>query len=167
MKYELTGETQKLNGKELHRIVCVTAFASVAIGETGGLVESENPKKLIGKIGNAGYRMVVLTINNKKQYHNVHRIIAKAFIPNTKGLREVNHKDGNKLNNVVSNLEWVTTRENQIHARDYGLEAKCKINMDIANKIRADVGTHRELAKKYGLKKTEIGMIRKNKRWVA
>lgn len=42
MKYELTGETQKLNGKELHRIVCVTAFASVAVGETGGWVESED-----------------------------------------------------------------------------------------------------------------------------
>lgn len=124
-------------------------------------------KKLVGKIGKSGYRMVVLIINGKKQYHNVHRIIAKAFIPNPKGLREVNHKDGNKLNNAVSNLEWVTTRENQIHARDYGLEAKCKINMDIANKIRADVGTHRELAKKYGLSKTQIGLIRQNKRWVA
>ena len=42
MKYELTGETQELNGKELHRIVCVTAFASVAVGETGGWVESED-----------------------------------------------------------------------------------------------------------------------------
>lgn len=127
----------------------------------------KNPKKLIGKIGNAGYRMVVLTINNKKQYHNVHRIIAKAFIPNPKGLREVNHKDGNKLNNSVSNLEWVTTKENHFHARDNGLETTCKINMDIANKIRADVGTHRELAKKYGLSKTQIGLIRQNKRWVA
>ena len=124
-------------------------------------------KKLIGKIGKSGYRMVVLTINGKKQYHNVHRIIAKAFIPNPKGLREVNHKDGNKLNNAVSNLEWVSTRENQIHAKNNGLETKCKINMDIANKIRADVGTLRELSEKYGLKKTEIGMIRRNKRWVA
>ena len=42
MKYELTGETKELNGKELHRIVCVTAFASVAVGETGGWVESED-----------------------------------------------------------------------------------------------------------------------------
>ena len=126
----------------------------------------KNPKKLIGKIGSAGYRMVVLTIDNKKQYHNVHRIIAKAFIPNPKGLREVNHKDGNKLNNSASNLEWVTTRENQIHARDNGLVTKCKINMDIANRIRADVGTLRELAEKYGLKETEIGMIRRNQRWV-
>lgn len=102
----------------------------------------KNPKKLVGKVGNAGYRMVVLTIDNKKQYHNVHRIIAKAFIPNPKGFREVNHKDGNKLNNSVSNLEWVSARANQIHARNNGLETKCKINMEIAEMIRKDKGTH-------------------------
>lgn len=124
-------------------------------------------KKLIGKIGKSGYRMVVLTINGKKQYHNVHRIIAKAFIPNPKGLREVNHKDGNKLNNAVSNLEWVSARENQIHARNNGLEGSSKISMEIAEMIRKDNGSNRELAKKYGLKKTEIGLIRQNKRWVA
>ena len=124
-------------------------------------------KILVGKVCSSGYRMVVLTINGKKQYHNVHRLIAKAFIPNPDGLREVNHKDGNKLNNAVSNLEWVSTRENQIHARNNGLETKYKINMEIAEMIRKDKGSHRELAKKYGLKKTEIGLIRQNKRWVA
>ena len=121
---------------------------------------------MIGKVGNNGYRMVVLTVDGKKLYPMVHRLVAKAFIPNPQNLREVNHKDGNKLNNSLDNLEWVTTRENQLHARDMGLETKCKINMEIANMIRADVGTHKELAKKYGLKKTQIGLIRQNKRWV-
>ena len=71
------------------------------------------------------------------------------------------------LNNAVSNLEWVSTRENQIHAKNNGLETKCKINMDIAKMIRKDKGSHAELSKKYGLCKTEIGLIRQNKRWVA
>lgn len=123
-------------------------------------------KRMIGKVGNNGYRMVVLTVDGKKLYPMVHRLVAEVFIPNPKNLREVNHKDGNKLNNSVDNLEWVTTRENQLHARDMGLKTKCKINKEIANMIRADVGTHRELAKKYGLKKTQIGLIRQNKRWV-
>ena len=122
-------------------------------------------KRLVGKVGDNGYNMVVLTVNGKKLYPMVHRLVAKAFIPNPKNLREVNHIDGNKLNNAASNLEWVTTRENQIHARDMGLETKCKINMEIANMIRADVGTQRELSKKYGLTQTEIGLIRQNKRW--
>lgn len=108
--------------------------------------------------------MIVLTVNGKKLYPNVHRLVAKLFIPNPNGLREINHKDGNKLNNKVSNLEWVTTQENQLHARDMGLTS-CKINMEIANKIRQDKGTHRFLAKKYGLKKTQIGMILSNKCW--
>lgn len=154
---------------EIKGITVLSLFDGKYAARSDGEIISNvgKTKILVGKICSSGYRMVVLTINGKKQYHNVHRLIAKAFIPNPKGLREVNHKDGNKLNNAVSNLEWVTTRENHFHARDNGLETTCKINMDIANKIRADVGTHRELSKKYGLSKTEIGLIRQNKRWVA
>lgn len=46
----------------------------------------------------------------------VHRLVAKTFIPNTKNKPFVNHKDGNKLNPFVDNLEWVTASENQLHA---------------------------------------------------
>jgi hypothetical protein len=45
----------------------------------------------------------------------VHRLVASAYIPNTKNLPEVNHLDRNKNNNDVSNLEWITTRDNVIH----------------------------------------------------
>ena len=63
-----------------------------------------------------GYSIVRLHKNKKRTGLLLHRIVAKAFIPNPNNKPEVNHIDGNKLNNCVNNLEWVTSSENTIHA---------------------------------------------------
>lgn len=73
----------------------------------------------------SGY--LVCGFNNKNSY--VHRLVAETFIPNTNNKKEVNHIDGNKSNNKVSNLEWVTRAENLKHARDSGL-VKTKVTKD-------------------------------------
>ena len=67
---------------------------------------------LKGGISKFGYRRVVLTNNNYRKYYAIHRLVALAFIPNPENKPEVNHKDENKLNNRVDNLEWVTCKEN-------------------------------------------------------
>lgn len=67
------------------------------------------------------YAMVQLS-NGKKKNCRVHRLVAKAFIPNPDNLPEINHKDGNKLNNNVSNLEWSTRSHNVKHSFDTGLK---------------------------------------------
>ena len=59
-----------------------------------------------------GYLRVYLTKENTSKYIRVHRLVARAFIPNPHNLPEVNHKDENKKNNYVENLEWCDRRYN-------------------------------------------------------
>lgn len=69
-----------------------------------------------------GYLRVCLTkgINGNRKYVRVHRLLAEAFIPNPEHKPFINHKDGNRLNNSVDNLEWVTQKENIHHAIKMG-----------------------------------------------
>lgn len=70
-------------------------------------------------INNCGYECVDLYKNKKVKKCKVHRLVASAFLDNPK--KEVNHKDGNKLNNSVINLEWCTHSENHKHSYANGL----------------------------------------------
>ena len=67
------------------------------------------------------YPKVSLQYNGRRVDRTIHRLVAEAFIPNTLNKPEVNHLDGNKDNNRVDNLEWVTRSENEIHAFKNGL----------------------------------------------
>ena len=64
-----------------------------------------------------GYCRVSLSKKNKTKICFVHRLVAIAFIPNPENKQQVNHKDGNKENNCVSNLEWATREENNEHKK--------------------------------------------------
>jgi hypothetical protein len=75
----------------------------------------------IQTIDRAGYLVATLCKSGKGWSYTVHRLVALAFIPNSLNKCCVNHKDGNKLNNNVSNLEWVTYSENTRHAYKTGL----------------------------------------------
>lgn len=82
-----------------------------------GNIKTERVLKLC--VNSSGYKKVVL--NGKNEY--VHRLVAETFIPNPHNLPEVNHKDGNKWNNCVDNLEWVSKSDNAKHAFDLGLRS--------------------------------------------
>lgn len=69
----------------------------------------------------SGYCKLTLSRNGKSNYRMIHRLVAQAFIKNPENKRDVNHKDGNKMNNNINNLEWMTQLENARHAYKNGL----------------------------------------------
>lgn len=71
-----------------------------------------------------GYLMVVMCVNGKTKTLTVHRLVAMSFIENPNNLPQVNHIDGNKKNNNVSNIEWCTAKQNMHHAVKSGLFEK-------------------------------------------
>ena len=70
----------------------------------------------------SGYRYAMIEIDGKSCNRRVHRMVAQHFLPNPDNMKEVNHKDGNKDNNHVSNLEWCTRSNNVKHSFDTGLK---------------------------------------------
>jgi len=93
-------------------------YENYLIDENGKIYNVKTKKYLKGSIGENGYLYYRLSKNGKKKMYYAHRLVAEAFIPNSNNLPVVNHKDGNKLNNNVNNLEWVSYSENTKHWKD-------------------------------------------------
>lgn len=80
-----------------------------------GNVINSNGKILKPYDNGYGYLIVDLNVNGKRQHKKIHRLVAEAFIPNPTNLPEVNHKDENKHNNSVKNLEWCDSSYNKTY----------------------------------------------------
>ena len=104
------------------------------------------PRILKIKIDRYGYPVVCLHHKERKKYPPIHKLVAQAFIPKANEQLQVNHIDGNKQNNKVSNLEWVTNKENMNHAFKTGLIAK--ENPSAGRKRRYKSAIERELSQK-------------------
>ena len=123
-----------------------------------------------------GYLRVSLTKEGVTKVFYVHRLVAEAFLPYENRL-EVNHIDGDKNNNRLSNLEWVTHHENVLHSHRNGLNkpnqvrgsrvGSAKLNESQVMEIKKtkNMYTYKELAKKYGVSTSTIYGIVTNRWW--
>lgn len=106
--------------KELKDIVECGDYYAVS---TKGRVKNVKTGRILKeRISSRGYLFVALCLNGKYKQYLVHRLVALAFLPNTEDKLTVNHLDGNKFNNSVTNLEWATHSEQQLHATQTGLK---------------------------------------------
>ena len=94
--------------EEIYQISSFGNLKSFKKNKDGIILKQTNKK--------GGYFSVVLIFNNKIKYTRIHRLVAESFILNPENKKHVNHIDGNKQNNNVSNLEWNTPKENTNHA---------------------------------------------------
>jgi hypothetical protein len=99
----------------------IDGFPNYSVDENG-VVRNVKSGKVIAQQIYAGYKCVSLWCNKRQKWHKVHRLVATAFVPNPQNLPCINHKDENKLNNHVSNLEWCDYSYNN----QYGANAPLK-----------------------------------------
>jgi len=93
----------------------------------GDVINSVTERVLKQKTTKAGYRAVCLYLIEGKKSKFVHRLLAQRFLPNPLALPEINHIDGIKDNNDLTNLEWCTRKENALHAHRTGLQIATKL----------------------------------------
>lgn len=117
------------------RVAPIKGYEGLYVVTSDGAVIGLKSGKELMPMKNRGYLRVKLYKNAQPKMYLIHRLVASAFIPNDQDKEQVNHKDGNKSNNNVSNLEWVTQSENQIHAYVNGLNSPEHANMVTRKRI--------------------------------
>lgn len=121
-------------------------------------------KLLKTRFNNSGYEQVMLYRGSRKDKNNlfIHRLVAIAFIGDNNG--DVNHKDGNKLNNEVANLEWVSKSYNTKHAYANGLMKRCKkVKVTSPNGDEVIMNNPVECSKHFGFSSTWVtGRVKKH-----
>ena len=129
---------------------------------------------------NSKYLKVELVKESKQKTYLVHRLVANTFIPNPQSKPQVNHKDGNKQNNIHTNLEWSTSKENNKHAWETGLTTPSKpmkgvfgydnptsrpvLQFKLNGEFITEYGGLSEAERKTGIKHQHIYRVCRNKR---
>lgn len=142
--------------------------------KTENIIKEKILKKPLDK---DGYIIYCLFKNNKRFSLKAHRLVAIEFIDNPQNKPQVNHKNGIKTDNSVDNLEWVTAKENSVHATQLGLNYQLGGELHHMSKLTAKQIneifdfylnkniTQKEIARIYNVSQTQINRILNKKRW--
>ncbi len=138
------------------------------ITKDGEVINKHSGKHVKPQKNGKGYYRV--SIGGRLQF--VHRLVATKYVPNPNNLPQVNHKDGNKLNNCADNLEWVTNQQNRDHAVEEKLHTMgedcswSKLTQEQVSFIRKHTElTSPELSKIFNVAASTIRAIRQRRSW--
>lgn len=137
------------------------------VSNLGRVKSSYTNRVLKGYKDTCGYLLVGLYKNNIRSSKKIHRLVAQAFIPNHENKPEVNHIDENKTNNIVSNLEWMTAKENSNHGTRNERVSKTKnipiIAINLKTGESTDFCSGKECAIQLGLDPSNITKVIKGR----
>lgn len=143
-----------------------------SLGRIKSLPNRSRRTELILKPQNQTYSFIDLCKDGKVKKLTIHRIVAINFLDNPQNKPDVNHIDGNKHNNKLSNLEWVTKSENIKHSYATGLNScvgaknsQCKLTEKEAVEIYNSNARTKDLSIQYNITQSTICDIRKGRSW--
>lgn len=151
-------------------------FNNYLCNENGEIYSLLSKKVMKTHSDKDGYQQLRMTITKGKAITvKAHRLIAQTFLPNPENKQCINHKDGNKKNNAVSNLEWCTAKENNKHARkvgllnDYGINnSRAVCNQEVLDEIRQLISEGKgntEIEKITGISNKVVSNIRRGRNY--
>jgi hypothetical protein len=157
----------KIDGMDVKEIPNYEGYYIAKNGDifsTRGRWNPSIPKKLKQTLQNGYPSVSIYKTGNKGSGYGdtlyVHRLLADAFIPKIDGKTFINHKDGNKTNNELSNLEWVTQQENNLHAFQTGLMTQMKYTkeqyLEILDRYHVKGERQSDIARSMGLPKDVV-----------
>jgi len=160
--------------REIWKPFPMPGFSHYEISNLGRARSLRSPFRLI-KLSpqTAGYRQApVVSDDGRKVFPSVHRLVAGAFLSSIPGKTEVNHKNGNKADNRVHNLDWLSAAENSHHSIASGLRHwrgvhhRAKITAEDVRAIRESLPSETNvLSAKYGISTTQINRVRERRAW--
>lgn len=143
-----------------------------AITKNGKVWSFRNKKYLKPLLVGNGYYQFGLSVKGVRKAFLAHRLVLNAYLGKSLKKKQVNHKNGVKIDNQLENLEWMSAKENMQHASKNNLTANkekngnSRLTLKEVELIRKEKGTYTDIGKKYRVSRVQISNILNNRQWI-